>query len=134
MWTILNSSSLNLVNTTRPNVPCLLPEALQDRCGDLPIGALGDISQVTAVEPEPEPTALSCEEPVKVGLITDDTGALAIYGAHVLRGFPLGMEYAAGAPGTDNGDYTSYTVDGCEFQVYIRDDQSNPETHCHSRP
>ncbi len=116
-----------LVNTTRPNVPCLLPEGLQDRCGDLPIGTLGDISQVTAVEPEPEPSALTCEEPIKVGLITDETGALAIYGAHVLRGFPLGMEYAAGAIGTDNGDYTSYTVDGCEFQVYMRDDQSTPD-------
>jgi branched-chain amino acid transport system substrate-binding protein len=116
-----------LVNTTRPNVPCLLPEGLQDRCGDLPIGALGDISQVTAVEPEAETAALTCAEPVKVGLITDETGALAIYGAHVLRGFPLGMEYATGAAGVDNGDYTSYMVDDCEFQIYKRDDQSNPE-------
>ncbi|MCB9420300.1 MAG: substrate-binding domain-containing protein [Ardenticatenaceae bacterium] len=117
-----------LVDTTRPNVPCLLPEEMQDRCGDLPIGALGDISQVTAVEPEAEPeAALTCEAPIKVGLITDETGALAIYGAHILRSFPLGMEYATGAAGVDNGDYTSYTVDGCEFQIYKRDDQSNPE-------
>jgi branched-chain amino acid transport system substrate-binding protein len=29
------------VTTTRPDVPCLLPEELQDRCGDLPIGSLG---------------------------------------------------------------------------------------------
>jgi hypothetical protein len=29
-----------LVEVTRPPVPCLLPEALQDRCGDLPIGSL----------------------------------------------------------------------------------------------
>jgi branched-chain amino acid transport system substrate-binding protein len=28
------------VETTRPDVPCLLPEELQDRCGDLPIGSL----------------------------------------------------------------------------------------------
>jgi branched-chain amino acid transport system substrate-binding protein len=28
------------VDTTRPEPPCLLPEALQDRCGDLPIGSL----------------------------------------------------------------------------------------------
>ncbi len=90
----------------------------------------------TVVEEEPaaetpaeEPMAegLSCAEPVKVGLITDETGALAIYGAHILRGFPLGMEYATGAPGVDNGDYTSYMLDGCEIQVYMRDDQSNPE-------
>ncbi len=29
------------VDTTRPEPPCLLPEALVDRCGDLPIGSLG---------------------------------------------------------------------------------------------
>jgi branched-chain amino acid transport system substrate-binding protein len=28
------------VATNRPDVPCLLPEGLQDRCGDLPIGSL----------------------------------------------------------------------------------------------
>jgi len=28
------------VDTTRPEPPCLLPEALQHRCGDLPIGSL----------------------------------------------------------------------------------------------
>ena len=72
-------------------------------------------------------SGVSCDEPVKVGLITDETGALAIYGAHILRSFPLGMEYATGDPGTDNGDYTSYMLDECEIQVYTRDDQSNPE-------
>jgi len=29
------------VKTNRPNVPCLLPEDMQDRCGDLPVGSLG---------------------------------------------------------------------------------------------
>ena len=28
------------IETNRPNVPCLLPEELQDRCGDLPYGSL----------------------------------------------------------------------------------------------
>ncbi|MGF1506620.1 MAG: substrate-binding domain-containing protein [Anaerolineae bacterium] len=28
------------VDTVRPEVPCLLPEELQDRCGDLPVGSL----------------------------------------------------------------------------------------------
>ena len=40
---------------------------------------------------------LTCDEPIKVGLITDASGALAIYGAHILRSFMLGMEYATGA-------------------------------------
>jgi hypothetical protein len=30
----------SFVDTTRPEPPCLLPEALQNRCGDLPIGNL----------------------------------------------------------------------------------------------
>jgi branched-chain amino acid transport system substrate-binding protein len=30
-----------LVDVTRPEIPCLLPEDLVDRCGDLPIGSLG---------------------------------------------------------------------------------------------
>jgi branched-chain amino acid transport system substrate-binding protein len=28
------------VETTRPEPPCLLPESLKDRCGDLPYGSL----------------------------------------------------------------------------------------------
>ncbi len=120
------------VETNRPNVPCLLPEEMQDRCGDLPVGALGDISQTEAPASAAEETDMEmgtavCEEPVKVGLITDETGALAIYGAHILRSFPLGLEYLAGAEGTEADGYTSYMVDECEIQLYIRDDQSTPE-------
>ncbi len=70
---------------------------------------------------------VACEEPVKVGLITDETGALAIYGAHILRSFPLGLEYATGAAGAEGDGFTSYMLDGCEIQLYIRDDQSTPE-------
>ncbi len=117
------------VATNRPNVPCLLPEELQDRCGDLPVGALGTIEEATeAPGPAEEMAAVSCEEPIKVGVITDESGSLAIYGAHVLRAFPLGMEYMSGAPGTEGDGYTSYMLDECEIQVYTRDDQSNPET------
>lgn len=65
--------------------------------------------------------SVSCEEPVKVGLITDESGALAIYGAHVIRAFPLGMEYATGAEGEDG----VYQLDECEIQVFVRDDQSD---------
>ncbi|MGD8406593.1 MAG: hypothetical protein PVJ21_23250, partial [Anaerolineales bacterium] len=50
--------------------------------------------------PMEEPMGLSCDEPVKVGLITDLSGALAIYGAHILPAFMLGMEYATGAAGS----------------------------------
>jgi branched-chain amino acid transport system substrate-binding protein len=67
---------------------------------------------------------VTCDEPVKVGLITDETGALAIYGAHILRSFPIGMEYATGAAGTDG----KYMLENCEIEVIVKDDQSNPET------
>ena len=81
-----------------------------------------------------EPAGLVCDGPIKVGLITDASGALAIYGAHILRSFMLGMEYATGAPGSagDVFDFTAnqennFMLEGCEIQVFVRDDQSNPE-------
>jgi branched-chain amino acid transport system substrate-binding protein len=123
----------DLVETNRPNVPCLLPEGMQDRCGDLPVGALGDISQTVAPSPaeEEETEAMGtavCAEPVKVGLITDVTGALSIYGTHILRSFPYGLEYAAGTPGEQVADdQWTFQLDDCTIEVYIRDDQSTPE-------
>jgi branched-chain amino acid transport system substrate-binding protein len=46
----------------------------------------------------------------------------------------LGMEYATGAPGSagEAFDFTAtqentFTLEGCEVQVFVRDDQSNPE-------
>lgn len=81
-----------------------------------------------------EPAGLTCAEPIKIGLITDASGALAIYGAHILRSFMLGMEYATGAPGSagEKFDLTAtqentFKLDDCEFIVYVRDDGSNPE-------
>lgn len=81
-----------------------------------------------------EPAGLTCAEPVKVGLITDASGALAIYGAHILRSFMLGMEYATGAAGSAGEKFdfaaaqeNTFKLDDCEFIVYVRDDASNPE-------
>jgi len=83
-----------------------------------------------------EPMAgLTCAEPVKVGLITDLSGALAIYGAHILPAFMLGMEYTTGAAGSagDVFDFTAtqdntFTLDNCDIQVFVRDDASTPDT------
>lgn len=82
-----------------------------------------------------EPTALTCAEPIKVGLITDASGALAIYGAHILRSFMLGMEYAAGSPGSagEKFDFTqaqnnTFTFGDCTVEVLVRDDKSTPDT------
>lgn len=62
---------------------------------------------------------------IKIGFITDLTGPLAIYGNMTQRGFLAGMEYAAGAPGDENG---VYDIDGMPVQVLVRDDQGSAET------
>jgi branched-chain amino acid transport system substrate-binding protein len=87
----------------------------------------------TAAPEEPMEEGLTCDEPIKVGLITDATGPLAIYGAHIIRSFMLGMEYATGAPGTvgdvfavEDGENT-FMLDNCEIIVYLGDDQTNPD-------
>jgi len=74
---------------------------------------------------EPPVTGLTCDEPIKIGLITDLTGGLAIYGTMIQRSFLLGMEYATGAPGTADN---VFQLDNCEIQVLIRDDQGNADT------
>ncbi len=82
----------------------------------------------------PAPTGLTCAEPIKVGLITDASGPLAIYGSHILRSFMLGMEYEAGAAGSAGEKFdlkvaqeNIFKVDDCEIIIYVRDDASNPE-------
>jgi hypothetical protein len=35
-----NFDIFDLETTTRPEPPCLLPEDMQDRCGELPVGSL----------------------------------------------------------------------------------------------
>jgi branched-chain amino acid transport system substrate-binding protein len=74
---------------------------------------------------EPPMAGLTCAEPIKIGLITDLTGSLAIYGTMIQRSFLLGMEYATGAPGTADN---VFKLDNCEIQVLIRDDQGNADT------
>jgi branched-chain amino acid transport system substrate-binding protein len=94
---------------------------MQDRCGDLPIGSLSE----AVAEPMAEAEELACDQPVKIGLITDLTGGLAIYGTMAERSFLLGMEYATGGPGTE--DHV-FTLEGCEIEVLVRDDQGSAET------
>ena len=88
----------------------------------------------TEAPTEAPATGLTCAEPVRVGLITDASGALAIYGVHILRSFMLGMEYATGAAGSagEKFDITQiqenvFNIDDCEIQVFVRDDGSNAE-------
>ncbi len=76
----------------------------------------------------PPASGVSCDEPVKIGVITDQTGALAIFGVHIVAAFPLGMEYATGDAGTgDIASGQSYMLDDCQIDVIWKDDASDPE-------
>ena len=57
-------------------------------------------------------------EPLKIGLITDQSKALSIYGTQEINGFQLGLEYAT------NG---TMQVAGRPIEVLIRDDENNPD-------
>ncbi|MEW6400427.1 MAG: substrate-binding domain-containing protein [Chloroflexota bacterium] len=101
---------------------------------EVPVVTEAPTEAPTAEPTEPPATGLTCAEPVKVGLITDASGALAIYGAHILRSFMLGMEYATGVPGSAGEKFdfaqtqeNTFQFEGCEIQVFVRDDASNPE-------
>lgn len=56
---------------------------------------------------------------VKIGLLSDQSGALASYGSMLERGFQLGLEYAT------NG---SMTVAGKKLEVVVKDTAGKPET------
>jgi branched-chain amino acid transport system substrate-binding protein len=87
--------------------------------------------------PTEAPTAIppfSCQ-PIKIGLITDASGSLAIYGAHILRSFMLGMEYATGAAGSAGSKFdltaaqeNTFQLEDCKITVYVADDKSTPDT------
>ncbi len=78
-------------------------------------------------EEAPEPTEVPTEEPefpfegeeLVVGLMTDKSGALAIYGPSQTNGFYLGLEYATGG---------TMEVAGRPIRVIEKDNGSDPET------
>lgn len=57
--------------------------------------------------------------PVKIGMITSQTGPLAAYGAAYIGGFEAGLDYATDGTGA---------VDGRELDITWADDQGNPDT------
>lgn len=70
------------------------------------------------------------DEPLKIGLLTDESGALSIYGYELDYGFHLGLLYAAGI---DPLEYDSIedaladvTIAGRPVEVLIRDNGSDP--------
>lgn len=67
---------------------------------------------------EPTPAYPFAGQPLKIGLLTDQSGALAIYGPMQERGFRLGLEYATGG---------TMEVAGRPIEVIVRDNGSDPE-------
>ena len=94
-------------------------------CGG-PVATPAPTQPPAKVEPTKAPVAagLKCDKPIKIGLITDKSGALASYGAMTERSFLLGMEYVTGAPGKDN----VFKLGDCEIQIIIADDKGVVET------
>jgi branched-chain amino acid transport system substrate-binding protein len=83
-------------------------------------------TEVPTEAPEEEPTEEPEEEepaaegdPLVVGLMTDKSGALAVYGPSQTQGFYLGLEYAT------NG---TMEVAGRPIKVIEKDNGSDPET------
>jgi branched-chain amino acid transport system substrate-binding protein len=72
------------------------------------------------------PAGISCGDGVTIGVITDLTGALAIYGAHINRGVPIGFAYATGGE-IQTGLEQTYMLEDCEIRVVFKDDQSDAE-------
>jgi branched-chain amino acid transport system substrate-binding protein len=88
--------------------------------------AAAETTTTAAAETTAAPTGISCDEPVTVGVITDLTGALAIYGSHINRGVPIGFAYATGGE-VQTSMEQSYMLEDCEIRVVFKDDQSNAE-------
>lgn len=73
------------------------------------------------------------DEPLVIGLLTDESGALTIYGYELEYGFKLGLLYAAGI---DPADYNNnmdealaaVTIAGRPVEVVVRDNGSVPDT------
>ena len=79
------------------------------------------------------PAGLSCDAPITVGVITDLTGALAIYGAHINRGVPIGFAYATGGE-VQTGLKQTYMLEDCQIDVVFKDDQEQRRAECYRRP
>lgn len=72
------------------------------------------------------------DDPVRVGVLTDQSGALTIYGYELEYGFKLGLLYAAGI---DPSEYESIdaaladvTAGGRPVEVLVRDNAGDPDT------
>lgn len=73
----------------------------------------------TAVPPTPEPTAVPLGEPLKIGVLSDLSGPLLLFGNEMANGLQLGFEYA-----TDG----TLVAGNRPIELIIKDDTSNVDT------
>lgn len=71
-------------------------------------------------------------EPLKIGLLVDQSGPLTIYGIELENGFKLGLLYAAGVDPTEydslDAALAAVEVAGRPVEVVVRDNGSNADT------
>lgn len=87
-------------------------------CAPAPTVAPPTSAPVVQPTQPPAPTQAAVGKPIKIGLLTDDSGTLAIYGPMLENGATLGIEYATG--GTN-------TVAGHPIQVIMKDTASKTD-------
>lgn len=80
-----------------------------------PTAAPTEAAAAATTQPTTNTTA---GKPLKIGLITDQSKALSLYGKQEINGFMLGLEYAT--KGT-------MTVAGRPIEVIIKDDENTPD-------
>lgn len=74
----------------------------------------------------------AAQDTLKIGLLTDQSGALTIYGIELEYGFKLGLLYAAGIDPTEydsvDAALADVTIAGRPVEVLVRDNGSDPDT------
>ena len=101
--------------------PTEAPEPTEEPAEEEPTEAPEPTEEPTeepAEEPTEEPEPEAEGEPLRIGVMTDQTGPLALFGIEMLQGFELGLQYQ-----TDG----SMTVAGRPIELIVRDDTSDVE-------
>ena len=89
-------------------------------------------TQAPTEQPTEQPTEVPTVEPtqetygpvLKIGMISMQSGVMALYGQQQYRGFMLGLEYMSGGKTDDQG---RFIIAGRPVEVLLRDDEGNPE-------
>lgn len=101
--------------TSAPAEPTAAPAAEPTAAPAEPTAA----PEPTAADAQPTAAPAAEGEEIVVGMMTDASGLLAIYGPMLERGFELGLDYATDGSGQ---------VAGKTINVVVKDTASNPET------